>query len=139
MNTKIYKRVHSLAEELMSAVQKKDQTLFDNCYSELKIVCETHENTDKDHPVQWETLGDFTDDRRLAIAIYDKALLKANAIKSRDFQSSIGFSIGSLKVEIGDKAGAIAYLSQAKISSKRIPDYDLKAEIEDMLEKLTNS
>ena len=139
MNTKIYKRVHSLAEELMSAVQKKDQTLFDNCYSELKIVCETHENTDKDHPVQWETLGDFTDDRRLAIAIYDKALLKANAIKSRDFQSSIGFSIGSLKVEIGDKAGAIAYLSQAKISSKRIPDYDLKAEIEDLLEKLTNS
>ena len=139
MNTKIYKRVHSLAEDLMSAVQKKDQTLFDNCYSEFKIVCDTNENSDKDHPVQWETLGDFTEDRTLAIAIYDKALLKADAIKSKDFQSSIGFSIASLKLELGDKASAIAYLSQAKISCKRIPDFELKAEINDLLEKLTNS
>jgi len=139
MNTKIYKRVHSLAEELMGAVQKKDQTRFDNCYSELKNVCETNEDSDKDHPVQWETLGDFTEDLTLAIAIYDKALLKANAIKSRDFQSSIGFSIASLKLELGDKTSAIAYLSQAKISSKRIPDFDLKAEIIDLLEQLTDS
>lgn len=139
MNTKIYKRVHSLAEDLMSAVQTKDQTLFDNCYSELKNVCDTNEDSDKDHPVQWETLGDFTEDRTLAIAIYDKALLKADAIKSKDFQSSIGFSIASLKLELGDKTSAIAYLSKAKISCKRIPDFELKEEINDLLEKLTNS
>ena len=139
MNTKIYKRVHTLAESLMSAVQKKDQTLFDNHYSELKTVCEEHENSDKDHPVQWETLADFTEDRALAITIYDKALIKAKAIKSRDFQSSIGFSIATLKLDLGDKTSAIEYLSQALISSKRIPDYDLKDEINDLLDKLTNS
>ena len=139
MNTKIYKRVHTLAESLMSAVQKKDQTLFDNHYSELKAVCEEHENSDKDHPVQWETLADFTEDRALAITIYDKALIKAKAIKSRDFQSSIGFSIATLKLDLGDKTSAIEYLSQAQISSKRIPDYDLKDEINDLLDKLTNS
>ena len=138
MNTKIYKRVHTLAENLMGAVQKKDQTLFDNCYSELKTVCEDNENSDKDHPVQWETLADFTEDLTLAIALYDKALLKADAIKSKDFQSSIGFSIASLKLELGDKASAITYLSQAKINSKRIHDFELKAEIIDLLEKLTN-
>jgi len=138
MNTKIYKRVHTLAEDLMNAVQRKDQNRFDHCYSELKTVCEDNENSDKDHPVQWETLGDFTDDLELAITIYDKALLKANAINSRDFKSSIGFSIASLKLELGDEAGAISYLSQAKISSKQIPDHDLKAEIRDLLEKLTN-
>jgi len=139
MNTKIYKRVHTLAEDLMSAVQKKDQSRFDLCYSELKNVCEEHENSDKDHPVQWETLGDFTEDLELAITIYDKALLKANAINSRDFKSSIGFSIASLKVELGDKASAIEYLSQAKISAKQIPDHELKAEITDLFEKLTLS
>ncbi|NRA62078.1 MAG: tetratricopeptide repeat protein [Psychrobium sp.] len=139
MNTKIYKRVHSLAEDLMSAVQKKDQTRFDTSYADLKGVCEEHENSDKDHPVQWETLADFTEDLDLAITIYDKALLKANAIKSGDFQSSIGFSIASLKLERGDKTGAIAYLSQAKINSKRIPDFDLKAEIIDLLTELTDS
>lgn len=139
MNTKIYKRVHTLAESLMSAVQKKDQTLFDSHYSELKTVCEENENSDKDHPVQWETLADFTEDRALAITIYDKALLKAKSIKSRDFQSSIGFAIASLKVEKGDKASAIEYLTQAQVCSKRIPDYDLKAEIDNLLEKLTHS
>jgi hypothetical protein len=138
MNTKIYKRVHSLAESLMSAVQKKDQTSFDNGYRDLKLVCEENENTDKDHPVQWETLGDFTEDLTLAITIYDKALQKADAIKSRDFQSSIGFSMASLKLELGDKTSAIEYLAKAKISSKRIPDFELKAEINELLEKLTN-
>jgi len=138
MNTKVYKRVHTLAESLMNAVQKKDQALFDNHYNDLKAVCEEHENSDKDHPVQWETLADFTEDLTLAIAIYDKALLKADAIKSTDFQSSIGFSTASLKLEMGDKTGAIASLTKAKKSSKRIPDFDLKAEIIALLEKLTD-
>ena len=138
MNTKVYKRVHTLAESLMNAVQKKDQALFDNHYNDLKAVCEEHENSDKDHPVQWETLADFTEDHTLAIAIYDKALLKADAIKSTDFQSSIGFSTASLKLEMGDKTGAIASLTKAKKCSKRIPDFDLKAEIIALLEKLTD-
>ena len=38
MNTKVYKRVHTLAESLMNAVQKKDQALFDNHYNDLKAV-----------------------------------------------------------------------------------------------------
>lgn len=136
MNTKIYKHVHTLAENLMSAVQKKDQTSFDNCYSELKQVCDDNEDSDKDHPVQWETLADFTDDLALAITLYDKALVKAEAINSKDFRSSIGFAIASLKVELGDKASAIEHLEKAKISSNKIVDKELKAEIHDLLEQL---
>jgi len=139
MNTKVYKRVHTLAESLMSAVQKKDQNLFDSHYNELKAVCEEHEDSEKDHPVQWETLADFTDDLSVAIAIYDKALLKANAIKSTDFQSSIGFSIATLKMQLGDEDAAKVYITKAKKCSKRIPDYDLKAEINALWEKLTDS
>jgi len=139
MNTKIYKRVHTLAESLMNAVQKKDQALFDTHYGELKAVCEEHEDSDKDHPVQWETLADFTDDLNDAVAIYDKALLKATAIKSRDFLSSIGFALATLKLELGDKKSAQAHIEKALKSSNRIPDYDLKAEIEALSEKLNDS
>jgi hypothetical protein len=139
MNTKIYKRVHTLAESLMKAAHKKDQINFDKFYSELKLVCDDNENSDKDHPVQWETLADFTDDYALAITIYDKALNKAEAINSKDFLSSVGFSIAAMKVEIGDKTGAIANLEKAKINCKKIADLDLKAEINDLLEKLINS
>lgn len=139
MNTKIYKHVHTLAEHLMGAVQKKDQKRFDNCYQELQKVCEDNENTEKDHPVQWETLADFTDDLALAITIYDKALVKAEAINSKDFRSSIGFSIATLKVTLGETKSAIEYLEQAKISSNKIIDKDLKAEIHDLLENLKNA
>ena len=139
MNTKIYKRVLSLTDSLMTAAQEKNQTKFDGYYLELKQLCEDNENTDKDHPVQWETLADFTDDLALAITIYEQALVKAEAINSKDFRSSIGFSIAALKVELGDKTGAIEHLEKAKISCNKIVDKELKAEIHDLLEELKNS
>jgi len=136
MNTKIYKHVHSLAKDLMQAVHRKNQVSFDQHYAELKQVCEDNEDTDKDHPVQWETLADFTDDFDLAISIYEKALLKAQAINSKDFLSSVAFAIASLQVELGDTKGAIEHLKNAKINSNKIADKDLKAEIEDLLVEL---
>lgn len=136
MNTKIYKRVLSLTDSLMAAVEQKNQKRFDGFYLELKQLCQEHENTDKDHPVQWETLADFTDDLALAITIYQQALTKAQAINSKDFCSSIGFSIAASKVELGDKSGAIEHLEQAKISCNKIVDKELKAEIHDLLTEL---
>jgi len=139
MNTKIYKSVLSLTDNLLTAAQEKNQTKFDGYYAELKQLCETHENTDKDHPVQWETLADFTDDLALAVSVYQHALVKAEAINSKDFRSSIAFSIAALKVELGDKTGAIEHLEKAKISCNKIVDKELKAEIHDLLEELKNS
>jgi hypothetical protein len=136
MNTKIYKRVLSLTNDLLAAAQQDNQTKFDGYYLELKELCEEHDNTEKDHPVQWETLADFTDDLALAVTIYEQALAKAEAINSKDFRSSIGFSIASLKVELGDNTGAIEHLEKAKISCNKIVDKELKAEIHDLLEKL---
>ena len=40
-------------------------------------------------------------------------------------------------MELGDNVGAISALEQAKISSNKIIDKELKAEIHDLLEKLT--
>jgi len=139
MNTKIYKRVLSLTDNLLAAVQQRNQTRFDGYYLELKQLCEEHENTDKDHPVQWETLADFTDDLALAVTIYEHALVKAEAINSKDFRSSISFSAASLKVELGDITGAIEHLEKAKISCNKIIDKELKAEIHDFLEELKSS
>jgi len=136
MNTKIYKKVLSYTDSLLEAAQQENQKRFDGFYSELKQLCEENENTDKDHPVQWETLADFTDDLALAITIYEQALVKAEAINSKDFRSSISFSIASLMVELDNKSGAIEHLEKAKISSNKIVDKELKAEIHDLLEKL---
>ncbi|MFT5815989.1 MAG: tetratricopeptide (TPR) repeat protein [Psychroserpens sp.] len=136
MNTKIYKHVHALAKDLLQASVRKNQVLFDEYYSELQQVCDDNEDSDKDHPVQWETLADFTDDLALAVTIYEKALVKAQAINSKDFLSSIAFAIASLQVELGDKASAIEHLENAKINSNKIADKDLKVEIQELLEEL---
>lgn len=139
MNTKIYKHVHALAKDLLQASVRRNQANFDEYYAELQQVCDDNEDSDKDHPVQWETLADFTDDLVLAITIYEKALAKAQAINSKDFLSSIAFAIASLQVELGDNKSAIEHLENAKINSNKIADKDLKAEIHDLLEELKSA
>lgn len=123
----------------MAAAEQDNQARFDGFYLELKQLCEENDNTDKDHPVQWETLADFTEDLAQAVSVYETALGKAEAINSKDFCSSIGYSIASLKVELDDKQGAIEHLEKAKLTANKIIDKELKADIHNLLEKLNHS
>ena len=136
MNTKIYKSVHVLAEKLMAAAEKEDRATFDACYTELNSICIDNEATNKDHPVQWETLADFTEDLEEAVAGYVKALEKSVAINSKDHMSSIGYSMACLQIELGLTQEAIKSLEDAKISANKIEDKQLKAEIDALLEGL---
>ncbi|MCD6252075.1 MAG: tetratricopeptide repeat protein [Psychrobacter sp.] len=136
INTKIYKAIYTLAEELLEADRKGNQAAFDAFYAELKAICIDNENTDKDHPEQWETLADFTADLDEALVIYDKALAKATAINSKDHLSSIAFSMAVLQIEMGDTEAAIKNLQNAKISANKIEDKEFKVEIDELLAKL---
>ena len=98
VNTKIYQSVYILAEELLEANNRGNQEVFDTLYATLQAICTDNENTDKDHPVQWETLADFTEELEEALVIYEKALAKAIAINSKDFMSSIAFSMAVLQI-----------------------------------------
>jgi hypothetical protein len=136
MNTKIYKSVHSLAEKLMEAANKDDREAFNSLYAELKGICLDNENTDKDHPVQWETLADFTEDLKDAVVGYAKALEKSIAINSKDHMSSVAFSMATLQIELGQTDAAIKNLQDAKISANKIEDKEFKVEIDELLETL---
>ncbi|KTD98266.1 hypothetical protein [Pseudoalteromonas sp. H71] len=136
MNTKVYKAVHDLAEELMNAANKNDRKRFELLFSKLKAICEENENTSKDHPVQWETLADFTEELEDAITTYEKALAKSIAINNKDHMSSVAFSMATLQLELGQKEEAIKNLQSAKVSANKIEDKELKAEIHDLLESL---
>ncbi|KAE8437391.1 tetratricopeptide repeat protein [Vreelandella piezotolerans] len=139
INTKIYKAVYELAEKLMKAAAKDDRATFEALYAELEAICTEHENTEKDHPEQWETLADFTEELEDALPIYQKALDKAVAKKSNDHIASIGFSMASLHVELGDTQAAIERLQQAQASAETIEDNELKAEVDDLLATLTHA
>ena len=136
INTKIYKAIYTLAEELLEADRIGDQAAFDGFYADLKAICIDNENTDKDHPEQWETLADFTEDLDEALVIYEKALAKAAAINSKDHLSSIAFSMAVLQIELGQTDAAIKSLENAKISANKIEDKEFKVEIDELLAKL---
>jgi tetratricopeptide (TPR) repeat protein len=136
INTKIYKAIYTLAEELLEADRRGNQEKFDLLYAELNAICTDNEGTDKDHPEQWETLADFTEDLDAALVIYDKALAKATAINSKDHMSSIAFSMAVLQLETGEKEAAIQSLQNAKITANKIEDKEFKVEIDEMLTKL---
>ena len=136
INTKIYKAIYSLAEDLLEADRIGDQAAFDALYAELKAVCTDNEGTDKDHPEQWETLADFTEDLDAALVIYEKALAKATAINSKDHMSSIAFSMAVLQIELGQKDAAINSLQNAKITANKIEDKEFKVEIDELLATL---
>ena len=136
INTKIYKAVYSLAEQLMEAARKDDQAEFDLFYGQLKAICTENESTDKDHPEQWETLADFTEDLEEALKGYEKALAKAEKINSKDHLSSIGLSMAKLQADLGQNEAAIKSLESAQVSANKIEDKQLKAEIDTFLEQL---
>jgi cell division protein FtsL len=136
INTKIYKLVYSLSEKLMDAANKNNREQFESLYAELKAICIDNENTDKDHPEQWETLADFTEELEDAVTGYEKALEKAIAINSKDHMSSISFSMATLQIELGQTDAALKNLKDAKISANKISDQDLKVEIDELLETL---
>ena len=136
INTKIYKSVYVLAEKLMVAANKENREAFDSLYAELKAICIDNENTDKDHPEQWETLADFTEESEDAMAGYAKALEKSITMNSKDHMSSIGFSMATLQIELGQTDAAIKSLQEAKISANKIEDNELQVEIDELLETL---
>ena len=137
INTKLYKAVYSLSEKLMAAAKKDNIEVFGALYAELNAICLDNENTEKDHPEQWETLADFTEDLKDAVAGYEKALQKAMVINSKDHMSSIAFSMATLQLELGETEAAVKNLQDAKVSANKPADKDLKKEIDDLLETLT--
>lgn len=136
INTRIYKAVYGLAEQLMEADRKGDKAEFESLYGQLKAICLDNEKTDKDHPEQWETLADFTEDLELALEVYEKAQGKALAINAKDHLSSIGLSMAKLQVDLGQREAAIKSLESAQVSANKIEDKQLKAEIDELLEGL---
>lgn len=136
INTKIYKSVYTLAEKLLDAANKDKRELFDSLFDELKAICIDNEDTDKDHPEQWETLADFTEELEDAVVAYEKALQKAIAINSMDHMSSIAFSMATLQVELGQVDVAIKNLREAKINANKIEDKELEKEIGMLLNTL---
>lgn len=134
LNTKIYKTVHLLAVELLKANEADDANRFNELYSELEKLCEDNkQDVINNHPVQWETLADFTEDGDVALDIYMKALAYAEAIDARDYEASICYSCAQILLEKDDKEAALAMAVRAKKVAAGSPDKELIKDINRLL------
>ena len=133
MNTKIYKQVHGYATDLLTAAEKEDIPAFTKLYDELKALCYEHEEGEKNHPVQWETLADFTEETEDAIAFYSKAFGCAEDLGDKEFLASISYSWAFLLNDDGQVEAAKDMATQAKEYSEHSTDSRLKEDIEALL------
>ncbi len=134
MNTKIHKQVNALSIDLLKAAKRKDEQSFYSLYDELKALCFDNESDEvKNHPEQWETLADFTDEMEDAITYYKVALKYAQQINSSEFIASINYAMGVMYKDAGyaQDAHTCALLAQEKMA--RVHDNVLKEEIEQLL------
>ena len=136
MNTKIYKQVHRLAIQLLNAADEENDKVFDELYAELKNLCETNEADETtNHPVQWETLADFTQENELALSYYDKALNYAKAIDAKDYIASISYAMAKILLESNEKEQALELAKQAHNAAASGNDAELKKEIKGLLNR----
>lgn len=136
MNTKLYKKVHSLATEMLLAADEEDDQRFVDYYQELKTLCEEYQDKAENHPVQWETLADFTEDVTEAMGLYDKALTFAQSISANDYIASISYAMALLFKEQEEKEQAVESALQANQYATKTEDEQLQREIKQLLKSL---
>ena len=136
LSTKLYKKVHSLAEGLLNAAQQESTEKFQSQYAELLSLCEEHEGSEKNHPVQWEALADFTEESDDAFSLYKKALAIAEKESLHDYIASINYAMAILYEELGETKQALAVAEQANAQAGHIVDEVLKKEITTLINRL---
>jgi tetratricopeptide (TPR) repeat protein len=137
MNTKLYKKVHTLAIELLKAAEEEKDEVFIKYFEELKTLCVDNEHDEvMNHPVQWETLADFTEDSDEALALYQKALGFAEAIDAKDYMASISYAMAILLQENGDDEKALFFAKQAHNMASGGEDEELRKEIKALLKTM---
>ncbi len=137
MNTKLYKKVHTQAIELLKAADAENDEMFQKLYEELRQLCVDNETVDRmNHPVQWETLADFTEDSDQAQLYYQKALTSAKEVQANDYLASIYYALAQIQCELNNSKEAVELAVLANKHAAKIADKELKAEVKALLKSL---
>ena len=89
MKSPLFDSVNRLAIEIVNASTAEDEKTLEKGYAELRKLCFKNENTEKDHPLQWEALGDFSASNTDSIASYEKGLIAARNLHLPEYEASI--------------------------------------------------
>jgi tetratricopeptide (TPR) repeat protein len=139
MTPELHETVHEIVLEIVNASEIDDKRTEWAAYQKLVTICEDSEKDGRNHPFQWETLGDFTHDKVLAVKFYEKALAYAHAAEFHEYISSINLAMAEAFIDLGniDKARHLAI--QANESAEKIDDLELRKSISELLLQLSST
>jgi hypothetical protein len=133
MKAPLYNEILEICQQIANASTEGNDEARTNACKDLQKLCATNQDSPKDHPLQWEALGDFTEDGDMAMDIYDIALASASKLGLATFTTSIYLSMAQRQQEFEESDKAIEYAKQAEIASVGIDDNELKEEIKTFL------
>lgn len=133
MKAPLYNEILEICQKIANASTEGNDEARTNACKDLQKLCATNQDSPKDHPLQWEALGDFTEDGDMAMDIYDIALASASKLGLATFTASIYLSMAQRQQEFEESDKAIEYAKQAEIASVGIDDNELKEEIKTFL------
>ena len=129
--------VHEIAQDLVNASSAGDTQAQWAAYQQLANLCERSEHEGRNHPFQWETLGDFTPDSARAIAFYEKALGYARALQLQDYVASVSLAMAEALLDSGSIAQARDFAVQANEAAVKSDDLELRKNISELLLRLS--
>ena len=114
MKAPLYIEVHQLSIDMVNASEQDDHKRFKSAYKQLKKLCLDNEMGDLDHPLQWEALGDFSEDHEQRLLAYQKGLSSARHHNLPEYCASILFAKAESFLEADDIDQADQMAKQAR-------------------------
>ena len=136
MKAPLYNEILDICQNIANASTQDDDDARIEACKNLQKLCATSQGTPKDHPLQWEALGDFTEDGELAMDIYEIALACAEKLQLPTFTASIYLAMAQRQQEFEEIEKAIAFANKAEVASKSVDNEELKQEIKVLLTSL---
>lgn len=134
MNGPLYDIVHSLALDISNASATENDALAGEAYDALQELCEGQENTELDHPLQWEALGDFAESLEASIEAYQKGLHCANQLNLSEYSASIKLAMAECYVEQDNMLEAHRLATEAHTEVQSIDNNALSMAIAEFID-----
>lgn len=135
----LYDVVHGIALDIANASATGDDQAGSEAYDVLKELCQCKEGSDLDHPLQWEALGDFSENHEEALQAYQKGLICSSKLGLSEYSASIKFSMAESYFEKKHTNKAQQLASEASIEAAGINDNELKVAISEFLVKVNHT
>jgi len=133
MNAALYDIIHSLALDITNASATENDQAGLDAYDTLKKLCHDQESSDLDHPLQWEALGDFSEDHLEANEAYQKGLNCAIKLALPEYCASLKLAMAERFFEQQMLPEAQRLALEASSDAENIDDDILKQAIKALL------